>query len=239
MNNWPKIIQEWLFPPTCLLCGDPGLPGRDLCEPCARELPYLRRACARCALPLALDGQPICGRCLTNPPSFDATYAPLLYRQPVRHLVQALKFHRHYAHARLLGLLLAESLAHRGTFPELVLPVPLHASRLRQRGFNHSAEIAREVARRLAIPLAVGVVARCRATPPQVGLTAKARTRNVRHAFAVTRPLRARHVAILDDVMTTGSTVNELAGVLRTAGVERIDIWVCARASLDPLTEPT
>lgn len=231
VNDCLKIIQEWLFPPTCLLCGDAGTAGRDLCAPCADELPYLRTCCSRCALPLELDGPTLCGRCLAQPPSFDTAFALLAYREPVRHLVHALKFHRQYPHARLLGALLADALTGRIDVPELLIPVPLHTSRFRQRGFNHSAEIAREVSRRLAIPLDTRVVGRSRATPPQVGLSAVERARNVKKAFALRGSFPARHVAIIDDVMSTGSTVNELAGTLRKGGAERIEVWVCARAS--------
>jgi len=233
VNNWSRIIQQWLFPPTCLLCGAPGLAGRDLCAGCAHDLPYLDANCIRCALPLAVPGSAVCGNCLRHPPSFDQTHAALTYREPVRHMVHALKFHRRYPFARLLGSLLADSLAGRADLPERLIPVPLHRHRFSQRGFNPSAEIARDLGRRLSIPLDNGAVSRQRATVSQVGLTAEARARNVRRAFTVRSPFSWRHVAIIDDVMTTGSTVNELATALRHAGAERIEVWVCARASLD------
>lgn len=233
MNNWREIIQDWLFPPTCLLCGAAGLPGRDLCPGCARELPYLRSRCMRCALPLAVSEPAICGACLQRPPAFDSAEALLAYREPVRHMVHALKFHRRYAFARLLGTLLADAMASRIELPERLIPVPLHPTRFRERGFNPSAEIAREISHRTGVRLEMRCIRRCRPTAPQVGLPAVERARNVRGAFAVSPGFRGAHVAIVDDVMTTGSTVNELAKALRRAGVERIEVWACARASLD------
>lgn len=232
--NWLGIIQQWLFPPTCLLCGAHATTGKDLCAGCERTLPFIRSSCVCCALPLAISGHGVCGECLVHPPAFDSATAPLRYREPVRHMIQALKFHRRYPHARLLGGLLAESLSERSDLPDWLIPVPLHPDRFRARGFNPSAEIARELGRRLQLPLETRSAMRTRATASQVGLSAVDRVRNLRRAFAVKPSFHARHVAIIDDVMTTGSTVGELAKALRAAGAERIEVWVCARATLAP-----
>lgn len=235
MNNWSGIIQDWLFPPTCLLCGDAGVAGRDLCPACTAALPFNRLACPRCARPLAVRGAVACGECLRHPPSFDASFALLRYQEPVCHLVRALKFHARHPCARLLGGLLGEALAATGhPLPERILPVPLHPSRYRARGYNQSLEIARHVSRCLSIPLDAQSCRRVLATVPQTELAdAKARRRNVRDAFALAQPLRGRHVAIVDDVMTTGATVNALAAVLRKAGAQRIEVWAVARAGHD------
>jgi ComF family protein len=117
--------------------------------------------------------------------------------------------------------------------PEVLLPVPLHPARLRERGFNQALELARPLARRFDRPLLIDAVRRIRATPPQTGTDRGARRRNIRNAFALHRPLPWRHVAIVDDVMTTGSTVAELARLLRRNGVERVQVWVAARAQRD------
>jgi len=230
VNNWPRIIQDWLFPPTCLLCGDPGTPGRDLCESCARDLPYNYPACPRCALPLSLETDRPCGQCLKRPPAYDRAFALFRYEEPARHLITALKFHARYPCARLLGELLGEALAGIDDPPGLIIPVPLHRNRYRKRGHNQVLEIARILSRRLQIPVDHGSCHRVIATSPQTDLKGKERRRNVRNAFALTRPIKAEHVAILDDVVTTGATVNELAKVLRRAGVGQIDVWACARA---------
>lgn len=152
------------------------------------------------------------------------------YEEPVRHLIRGLKFHRRYAYGRLLGALLAEKLTPRlEDLPQRIIPVPLHRGRYRERGFNHAAEIAREVSRRTGIPVDTGTAYRIRVTRPQVGLSAEQRTHNVRGAFELTAPCAVRHVAILDDVVTTGATVNELARTLKQGGAERVEVWTCAR----------
>jgi ComF family protein len=172
----------------------------------------------------------ICGECQNHPPPFDELIAPFRYEFPFDVLIQALKFHGRLPAARLLGDLLGDSLEGRGdALPERIVPVPLHPARLRERGFNQSLEIARPLAKRLGIPIAIPNVHRTRPTPPQSGLDQKARRINVRGVFAVKRPLGFNHVAVLDDVVTTGSTVAELARVLRDSGVERVDVWACAR----------
>ena len=146
------------------------------------------------------------------------------------YLVKALKFQGRLAVARLLGGLLGEIIAERGEpLPEFLLPVPLHPSRLRERGFNQALEIARSAARPSGLTVLPDSLQRIRATPPQTQLDGEARRHNVRGAFAVYRPIAARHVAIVDDVVTTGSTINELARLLRTVGVAEIDVWACAR----------
>lgn len=230
MNNWLSIIQDWLYPPTCLLCGDPGAAGRDLCRPCADALPYNRSACPRCGLALTTLQTVECGRCQRHAPAFDATRALFRYEEPVRHLIHALKFGAHYPCARLLGSLLADALRDMEDKPALLIPVPLHPSRYRERGFNQATEIARTLSRRLRIPLDPTCCTRVRPTQPQAELAAKQRARNIRKAFGTLRAPAADHVAIVDDVVTTGATVNELAKALRNAGVSRIDVWACARA---------
>ncbi|MFM8332482.1 MAG: ComF family protein [Candidatus Methylumidiphilus sp.] len=231
MNNWPGIIQDWLFPPTCLLCGDAGTPGRDLCPACAAALPFNQPACPRCARPLPFATNLPCGACQRRPPPFERSFALLRHEEPARHLILALKFHARHPCARLLGDLLGDALAGLADPPGLIIPMPLHPSRYRERGYNQSLEIARTVGRRLSIPLDTRSCRRVLATPPQTQLgSAEERRRNVRKAFAVVHQPAAGHVAILDDVVTTGATVTALATVLRRAGVGRVDVWACARA---------
>lgn len=230
VNNWLRSVHDWLLPPGCVLCGRDGHDGRDLCQACAAELPYLEIACHRCAIPLPQTG--ICGRCQQKPPAFDATQAVFDYSPPVAQLIQGLKFNGKLYNARLLGELMAERLAAvQVELPELVVPVPLHTSRLRERGFNQALELARPLTRTLGVPLAAGLCRRCQATTPQTGLDARARRRNLKGAFEVCGT-SARHVALVDDVMTTGSTVEALARALKRAGMGRVDVWLCARAAL-------
>ncbi len=231
VNRWVKSIQFALFPPRCLCCGGPGDLPLDLCDACADALPRAPAACPVCALPLPAAALGLsCGRC-RRPPPFAATRAAYLYAPPLDRLVLGLKFGGRLVHARLLGELLAAHLLREGVpLPELLLPVPLHPRRLRSRGFNQALELARPVAHRLGVPLHAHGCRRLRDTAAQSGLEAAARRRNVRGAFAVTVPVGGRRVALVDDVVTTGATVRELARVLVAAGAERVEVWCVARA---------
>lgn len=232
VNNWLNSIQDCLFPPTCLLCDAPGCGSRDLCAACHSSLLRNEHRCPRCAAPLQAD-VPIdclCGQCLKQLPAYDSVHAPFLYNDAMRYLIHGLKFSQRFHHARLLGALLAETIDAATPLPQLLIPVPLHPARYRERGFNQALEIARTAARQLLIPLEFTASRRRRDTPHQTGLTAKQRRKNLRNAFIVDKPLSAQHVAIIDDVMTSGTTVNELAKALRKSGATRIEIWTCARA---------
>jgi ComF family protein len=229
--QWLKNSLNALLPPTCRLCGAHGRSGHDLCPGCAEDLPWLSGGCPRCARPLAGVKPLPCGACLRRPPPFERVEAPFSYAAPVDHLIHAFKFRADLAAGRLLAQLLVGHVRRRSELPELLLPVPLHPARLGERGFNQAHELARLVGRKLAIPVAPTLLTRTRHTPPQHGLAAKARRANVRGAFALSRPLPARHVALIDDVFTTGQTATELARVLRRAGAERVEVWVLARVA--------
>ena len=179
---------------------------------------------------MAISAPQLCGRCLRKSPSFDETHAPFLYDDSLRYLITQLKFHRHYKHARLLGTLLARYLAETAELPECIIPVPLHRNRYRQRGFNQAIEIARHLSSQLSIPLLLNACIRDRDTAHQTELPAKQRLKNMRRAFSAAKPLAYQHVAIVDDVMTTGATIGALAIELKRQGVNRVDVWVCARA---------
>ncbi len=220
-----------VLPPRCLLCGAPGAADRDLCAGCAGDLTLNTPCCPRCALPLETPA-PLCGECLQREPPFTAAWAPFRYGHPLDLLETRFKFGRDLAAGRLLAELMIE----RARFdtpvlPDALVPVPLHRTRLRQRGYNQALELARPIALALDITLRADLLARTKATPAQTGLDANARRRNVRGAFtlAADAPLPA-HVALLDDVMTTGATLREATQVLIRAGVGRVDVWVLARA---------
>ncbi len=232
VHNWLNIIQDYLLPPTCLLCGNKGFKSHDLCDICYQRLLRNKRSCYRCAeiFESNVSTPSLCGHCISTPPAFDETYAPFVYQAEMRHLVTKLKFGGHTKNARLLGLLLAEHLKQTAQLPELIIPVPLYKKRYRERGFNQALEIAKTVGKSLNIPLDMTSCHRMHDTPHQIGLTALQRRKNLEKAFTLIKPIKAQHVAILDDVMTTGSTVNELASLLKKSGIERVDVWVCARA---------
>jgi len=231
-SGWMRDLRAFVYPPTCVLCDARGHDDLDLCAACADELPRLGLACARCALPVTSPDVTVCGACQKKPPAFDAATALFQYQPPVNHLILQLKFHGRLSHARLLGQLLARHLsASSGVPPECIVPVPLHSRRIRERGFNQALELARHVARRLHVPVDLKCARRIRHTDPQMELPAKARRGNIRGAFKIAAGFKARHVAILDDVVTTGATVDELARSLRRAGVERIEVWSIARVA--------
>ncbi|MEY6431077.1 ComF family protein [Thioalkalicoccus limnaeus] len=230
---WRRRGLDWLFPPTCALCGAPGQPGLDLCTPCERELPGNLRACPACAQPwpLAQPADPLCRRCRRRPPPFTAAHVPFLYEGILPALIAGAKFRGRLHLVRLVGTLLARALAEqRATRPALLVPVPLHASRLRERGYNQAHEIARTVATELGLAVDARCCERIRATSPQMGLTGTARRRNLRGAFGLRAVPDADHIAVIDDVVTTGTTAAELARtLLRTGVVTRVDLWGVAR----------
>jgi ComF family protein len=227
VDGWLRKAVRTVFPPRCLLCGETGMNGRDLCPACTEALPWNARACLRCALPLPTPDT--CGACLQKPPSMGETHAVFVYGFPLDRLVPRLKFHNDLAAGRLLSGLMAEAL---GALPRpaALVPVPLHDTRLGRRGYDQALELAAPLARRLRIPLLADVLLRTRATAPQSELDAVARQRNLQRAFAVrANAALPDHIVLVDDVMTTGATLEAAARTLRRAGVSRVDAWVCAR----------
>lgn len=225
-------ILDWILPPTCLLCGSHSDQRRDLCKACEADLPWVGTACYQCALPIT--GGTVCGLCLKNTPPYDRTIALCYYRFPMPHLVTGLKFQKKLSHAQVLGNLLADRMEFLYVSkPDVLIPVPLHPKRLRQRGYNQALELARPIAKRLNMPIDFRSCQRIKATEAQTGIPAKERMKNMKGAFSVSSSLNKSHVVLIDDVMTTGSTVIELSRVLRESGVKQIDVVCCARTTQD------
>lgn len=229
-----RRLLDDLWPGRCLLCGERGHMRRDLCNACAAALPWNHRACLRCAVPLpgSLPGLPalVCGACLQHPPPLMQTHAAFVYACPLDRLLPRFKFHGDLAAGRLLAQLAGDAFATCDR-PDALIAIPLHQARLRARGYDQALELARPLACTLRIELRHDVLVRTRATDPQSRLAAPQRHRNLRGAFACAANTRAlpAHVALVDDVMTTGATLHAAAKALRRAGVERVDAWVCAR----------
>jgi ComF family protein len=232
-DNCRSALLDVLAPPRCHACAAPGL--APLCAGCLAALPWNQPACRACALPLPAAGSAhagACADCLGQPPPQDTTWAAFTYRAPVSRQIVALKFQGRLAPAHVLGAAMAAWLARRPQpLPELLIPVPLHAARLRRRGYNQSLELARELARRLSLALRPETARRVRATGEQTRLDAAQRRANVRGAFAVDGTVRGRHIALFDDVITTGATVAVLAQAARRAGAARIGVWAAARVA--------
>ena len=225
--------RKWPWSGNCLLCGTRAPAGRDLCAACDRALPRTQHACPRCGLPGTVIGTDAaaCGECQQHPPAYDYARAVFRYATPVDRLIQHLKYHGRLDLSRVLGGYLAQHLlALNDALPDLVVPVPLHPSRLRERGYNQSLEIARFIGRELRVPLDWRGAQRIRATAPQMELPRDQRRKNMRGAFAADATFAGRRVAVVDDVMTSGHTVNALAECLRNNGAKEVRVWVVARA---------
>lgn len=230
-SRWNRALRHaghTLLPPRCVVCAGVG-DGLDLCAPCRAALPWNEGGCPSCGLPLADDGD-ACGACRLRPPRLTRVQCPLRYAFPVDRLVPRFKFHGDLAAGEVLATLMHWGLdpAQR---PQALVPVPLHRGRLRERGYDQALELARALARRGGPPVRADALRRLRATAAQSRLGARARRGNLQGAFALHRGhgLPA-HVALVDDVMTTGATLHECAGVLLAAGVRRVDAWCIARA---------
>lgn len=196
-----------------------------LCGPCLEDLPWLAASrCAQCAVPLPTGN--VCGACLDRPPRFDCVEAVFAYGFPVDGLVHACKYGGRLALAGLLGRQLARATA-RGV--DAIVPMPLAPRRLAERGFNQALEIARPVAHATGIPLLRYACRKVADTPPQAQLPWDERARNIRRAFVCDADFSGMRVAVVDDVLTTGATLNELARVLRKAGAVEVVGWVVAR----------
>lgn len=219
-----------LLAPRCLACGEPGQGGLDLCETCRAQLPWNQYACRQCGIGLPVSGQARCGACLLDPPPFTHAFCPLHYRFPIDRLLPRFKFHGDLAAGELLATLMQWPMD-PGDLPQALAPVPLHRSRLRTRGYDQALELARALSRGLRVPLLANALVRRRATHPQTELGAVERQRNMRDAFALRPDARLPpHIALVDDVMTTGATLAECARVLLAGGAQRVDAWTIARA---------
>lgn len=220
----------------CLLCLGRATGQADcLCNGCLEDLPWLGPACQRCALPLPNSGL-TCGQCQRRPPAFIRTVAPFLYSFPLDSLIPAFKYHSQLSYGRLLARLLTQAVLHHYqehelNWPDALLPIPLHRARQAQRGYNQAFELARPLARQLKLPLDRTNLRRQRSTTSQQGLNAKTRQQNLQHAFVCQHPDRVidQHLALIDDVVTTGTTANEAARTLLDAGAASITIWCVAR----------
>lgn len=230
-------LQNFIYPPTCVLCENPGHKGMDLCQACYTDLPFIDLACLVCGLPLSgvMAVNNICGQCQQHPPHYQVSAIPFSYTTPLDHMIQAFKFNAKLYYGRLLGDLLADYIQlHYESLPDVIIPVPLHVSRQRQRGYNQALELGKHLCKRLPLTVDCRSCKRVVNTSPQSSLKAHERQKNVKDCFVFTpdqHTTKVSHVAILDDVITTGATVRELAKVLHNHDIQKIDVWACARTS--------
>ena len=233
-------LYHLCLPYTCILCKAPAESHRDLCLACSADLPWLNHACRRCGRELASTQTPLCGQCLLYPPPYQRLFSLWRYEPPLTRLITGVKFYQRYAYLRLLADYLCERMTtiyQNEDQPECLVPVPLHPQRLQHRGFNQAQQLARQCSCNLAIPIANKLCWRTKATPAQALIPWQQRQKNLKHAFSTKSNPPYRHVAVIDDVVTTGATVLHLSQSLRSKGIEKIDIWCCARTQLNPIVK--
>ena len=236
--NWSNFIRmtgratlQWMTPPCCLLCHDQPDSRSGLCRDCWQKLSFiLDPQCLSCARALTRPG--ICGQCQQRPPGYDNAIAPLAYEDPVNEMLCALKYHQHLSFARpLAGVMVDAVITQRQKRPDMLCAVPMTSRALRKRGLNQSVFIARFISRALGIPLRAALLKKTRHTDQQSALSAKYRQSNLAGAFACRRRLDGQHVVLIDDILTTGATANEISKILKATGAARVDLWVCARTA--------
>lgn len=235
MQHIIQKISNWFFPFLCCLCGDETNTHRDLCSVCKANLPWVNERCYRCGLNMQNNHLAYCQSCIDKPPAFDRMCSLFSYDLPVTQLITGLKFGRQLAYGRVLGDMLADAVLNDWytdvTLPDAVIPMPLHATRLKARGYNQSHELLWPLVKRSKIALLPEAVKRIRNTKPQSGLNAEQRRLNLSKAFCLKAPIMLEHVAIVDDVVTTGSTMSALCTLLKNeGGVSQVDVWCICRA---------
>lgn len=230
-------LQPTLFPATCLLCGSTihHSATANICRDCQANLPILPHHCKQCAqiLPEFSRRVTICQKCIKIPPPFTRTFALFPYQFPLPTLIGELKFKQKLTHAKLFGDFICKAFPTwygLDSKPDYIIPIPLHESRIKTRGFNQVREILRGVDRRLGIPIDASSASRRRYTKAQSGLSASQRRANLNNAFNINRHYQGKHIAVVDDVVTTGQTITTFCTLLKEHDAGQIDVWCCARA---------
>lgn len=237
-SHWAALLRQLsyrLLPGQCLLCGMPSCRPADLCSDCALELPINDPACPVCALPMPTSRHRSipCGACLANPPPYRTCTAALRYEFPVDRLINRFKHHGKFNAGAALADLLLERLHRQPALPELMVPVPLHWRRQWQRGFNQANWLAHYLGKRLAMPTNNRLLKRLRHTSRQQGQTRGQRLANLKGAFSLNSEVNGTSIALIDDVVTTGTTVREISRLLLDAGAISVDVWCLARTPLE------
>lgn len=224
-EKWKSISQSWHFPIICLLCQTKHYARQAICQSCFHQFPKLHAPCPLCAMPNSPDGP--CGKCLKHKPITDNIHISYPFTEPLRGLIHTFKYEKGLYLKSFLSQLMLQALQDTQK-PECLIPIPLHPKRLQERGFNQSLLLTQHLGRLLSIPIDFKSCKKIKHTVPQATLEAKARQQNLSHTFQ-TAPLPYQHIALIDDVYTTGSTVKALTKILKTQGIKRVDVWCIAR----------
>ena len=230
--NWFKFKQ--FVEIKCILCRGSTTFDNPLCALCISACPAPTCFCSACGLPIHHSDTGLCPQCLIEPPLFDSCLAPFLYEFPVNRMLQMIKYQARLELVRPIVKPLAELLVDEygeSPWPQAIIPVPLHDKRLRSRGYDQTLLLAKALIRQLPVEMRLDrrSVFRAKHAAPQQGLSAEQRQKNIRHAFALRGSVAHEHVALMDDVVTTGATVSEITRLLKKAGVHRVDVWAIAR----------
>lgn len=223
-----SLTQSLRLHSICLLCNQAHNRKMAVCAHCIKLMPSLGSRCRHCAYPLADTHFPVCGHCIKKTPYFDRTLINYTFEEPLRSLLHQFKYHQGLYLNSFLSHLILSAIPSDVAMPQCLIPVPMHPQRIKQRGFNQAAVLARSLAKKLQLPCDLFSCQKILNTKPQAGLDKKQRKKNLRHAFIVST-LPYQHVAIIDDLLTTGNTANELACTLKKSGVKQVDVWCCAR----------
>lgn len=232
LNNSLKTSLNWLFPRKCISCSSIHIPSNHpLCEDCYENLPFQTHCCRQCGQHFAAHAD-YCGRCISHPPSFDACFCPFEYKGLIKRQIQEFKYYEKPELATQLAQLMSMEInANDIELPDLLIPTPLHTSRLRMRGYNQSLLIASSLSTQLNIPIAKNIISKHKKTDAQAQLSLKRRLKNVRGSFRQENQIHVKSVAIVDDVLTTGTTANEISKILKKNGVDYIQVWAIAHTT--------
>lgn len=225
-------LLQFFYPTHCVLCKEKT--SDYFCNDCFDLLPWIKNSCIRCGDSL-FDNQnhSICNHCIAHPPIFDIPVIPFSYQKPISNMIMFLKFNQKIIYSRILAKLMINHIEKNSmSLPDMIIPIPLHPNRLRERGFNQALEIAKPMGKYFNVKVDFMSCHRIKNTEPQSLLPAQKRKDNIKNVFEVKKNITTKHVAILDDVVTTGNTINEFSSILKKAGVEKIQIWSCARSSI-------
>lgn len=224
-----SITQMLRLPSVCVLCDQYHYQPIAVCNQCTHLLERLGPACHYCAFPLPDDIVLICGNCAKEKPAFDHTYTAYLFKEPLRTLLHEFKYHEAFYLTSFLAKLMLQAVPKGKLETQCLIPVPLHPKRLKQRGFNQAVLLCKNLAKALKIPYELSLCKKIIHTEPQVCLNREQRKQNLTAAFQ-SRQTHYQHITLIDDLLTTGSTAQELANLFKAQGVKRVDVWCCARA---------
>ena len=234
ISRLASYARQTALEQSCLFCNEKCHDkNARLCDGCSFDLPWNHHCCRQCALPLGtLSNEYSCADCLSNSPSFGKTIASFKYEFPIRQAIHLFKYQSKRYVLHTLSPALIETIKEHyteATLPEVLIPAPMDKAKRKQRHYNHALLLARDIGKRIRIPVEAKTLLKTKNTTSQTGLNKRQRIRNLKGAFDIVKPVSYRHVALIDDVMTTGATAESMAKMLLDAGVERVDIWCIAR----------